>query len=102
MSSYKIKITEQADIDIVNLHSFIAETCKSPLTAKCYVNGLFAAIKVLSYSAGSYSISTQKSILRFGYNARKINYKKMAIVYTIHGDSVLIQRVIPGSLISRL
>lgn len=102
MKFYAIRISNQADIDIENLHFYIFENCKSPITAKRYIQGLYFQIKSLSHSAESFSISTHKFILQYGYNARRINDKKMAIIYTVHGKTVLIRRVIPGALITSL
>jgi hypothetical protein len=59
-------------------------------------------LKSLSHSAESYPISSLKAILQYGYNARRINYKKMAIIYTVHQKTVLVRRVIPGALIPEL
>ncbi len=64
--------------------------------------GLFNQIKSLTHTAESYPISATKTISHYGYNARRINYKKMAIVYTVHGKTVLIHRVLPSALISGL
>jgi plasmid stabilization system protein ParE len=102
MRSYTIRITKQADFDIENLHFYIVEICKSPITAKRYIQGLFNQIKSLTHTAESYPISATKTISQYGYNARRINYKKMAIIYTVHGKTVLIHRVLPGALISGL
>ena len=99
MKVYSIRISIQADIDIENLHFYIFENCKSPIAAKQYIEGIYYRMKSLSHSAESFPISTQKNILQYGYNARRINYKKMAIIYTVHGKMVLVHRVIPGSLI---
>ena len=100
MKSFTIRTSEQAHIDIENLHFYIFETCKSPITSKRFIDGLFHKIKSLSHTAESYPISSLKSILQYGYNARRINYKKMTIIYTVHQKTVLIHRVIPGALIS--
>jgi len=100
MKSYTIRISTQADIDIQNLNFYISEICKSPITAKQYIEGLFNHIKSLSHSAESYPIPTAKTISQYGYNTRRINYKKMTIVYTVHGNTVLINRVISGALIT--
>jgi plasmid stabilization system protein ParE len=102
MKFYSVRISTQADNDIENLHFYIFENCKSPITAKRYIEGIYYKMKSLSHSAESFPISTQKSILQYGYNARRINYKKMAIIYTVHGKTILIRRVIPGALISDL
>lgn len=102
MKSYTIRISKQADIDIENLHFYIFEICKSPITSKRYIEGIFLKIKSLAHSAESYPITSIKSILQYGYNARRINYKKMAIIYIVHQKTVLIHRVISGTLISEL
>jgi len=102
MKSFTIRISKQADLDIENLHLYIFEICKSPITSKRYVEGIFNKIKSLTHSAESYPISSFKSILQYGYNARRINYKKMAIIYTVHQKTVLIHRIISGTLISEL
>lgn len=90
MKSYTIRTTKQAERDIDNLHYFIYEICKSPITSKRYISGLFVEIKSLSHTAESYKISTHKSVLKYGYNARRVNYRKIAIVYTLHRNIVLI------------
>ncbi len=99
MKAYDIRISKQADIDIENLHIYISEICKSPITAKRYILGLYSAINSLSRSAENYPISSLRSILYYGYNARRINYKKMSVIYTIHNNIVLVNRVIPGAVI---
>ncbi len=102
MKSYTIRTSKQAHIDIENLQLYIFETCKSPITAKRYIEGIYGKIKSLSHSAESYPIASLKSILKYGYNARRINYKKMAVIYTVHQKTVLIHRIIPGTLIPEL
>ncbi len=73
MKSFTIRISKQADIDIESLNYYILEICKSPITSKRYIDGIFHKIKSLSYSAESYPISTQKSKLQYGYNTRRLN-----------------------------
>jgi len=102
MKSYKIRISIQADKDIENLHFYIFEVCKSPITSRRYIEGIISEIISLSHSADSFPVSTLKSVSKYGYNARRINYKKVTIIYTIHRNIVLIQRVIPGTLLSDL
>jgi plasmid stabilization system protein ParE len=99
MKVYAVKISMQANSDIENLHSYIYEHCKSPLTAKRYVEGLYLRIKSLAHSAESFPISSQRSVLQYGFNARRINYKKIAIIFTVHDKTVLIRRLTPGTLI---
>lgn len=102
MKLYIIRTSKQADKDIENLHDFIYEKCKSPLTSKRYIEGILSQLKTLTRSAESYPISTVKSIYHYGFNARAIYYRKMTIIYTIHGRTVLIKRIIPSALINEL
>ena len=102
MKSYTIRISKQADFDIENLHFYICEICKSPITSKRYIEGIYYKIKSLTHSAESYPISSINSILKYGYNARRINYKRVAIIYTVHQKTVFIHRVISGTLITEL
>ena len=99
MNTYMLRISKKADKDIENLHFYIFEICKSPITAKRFIEGLYSTIKSLAYSAESFPISNLKSILLYGYNARRINFKKVTIIFTIHGNTVLIHRVIPWTMI---
>jgi len=100
MKHFNIRISAQADFDIDNLHHYIFEICKSPLTSKLYIEGIYSEILGLSVSAESLPVSELKVVLKYGHNSRRINYKKMAIVYTIHNDIVLIHRVVPGSMLT--
>jgi hypothetical protein len=102
MNHYSVRTTIQADIDIEGIHYFIFQTCKSPLTSKRFIEGIFQEILSLTYLAESFPVSTSRSILQYGFNARRINFKKMAIIYTVHDKTVLIQRVIPGALVSEI
>lgn len=99
MKHYSVKISEAAFKDIENLQFSIVTKFKSPLTAHKHVKGIMEVIKSLRISAESYPISLQENILFYGINARRRNYKKMAIVYTIHEDLVMIRRVLTSPLI---
>ncbi len=100
MRHFNVRTTSQADLDIENLHFYIFEICKSPLTSKQYIEGIYSEITQLSFSAESFPVSTLNSVIKFGHNARRINYKKMSIIFTIHDNIVLIHRIIPGSMLT--
>jgi plasmid stabilization system protein ParE len=93
--TYRIHYSPDAESDIKELFNIIAHHYKSPLTAGRYVQGLYNEIMRLSSLAESLPIQTQGSLLRFGSNVRRINYKKMAVVYTVHGRFVYIHRILP-------
>lgn len=98
MKKYTVQISIYAFNDIENLRFAISEIFKSPRTAVVYVEELRKEINFLAISADSLPVSTLNSVTKYGHNARRINYKKMSIVFTIHNDIVLIHRVIPASM----
>ena len=100
MRKYKIVFSQQAVDDRSDLFNFITLECKSLVTAKKYLKGIQAAIKNLEYSAESYQIQTSHFFLRYGSNVRRTNYKRMAIIYTVHSGIVYIHRIIASALIT--
>lgn len=102
MKNYLIEFSETSLSDIDDLAHVIHDLYKAPLTAKKYVKGLKMEIKKLEITAESLPIQTRKSLTKYGHNVRRLNYKKMAIIYTIHQNTVLIHRVIPSNTISGL
>ena len=101
MKTYQVRTSNRADQNIENLNIYIVETCKSPLTSKNYIQGIYSQIISLKYSADSFPVSTLPFVLKYGFNARCVYYKKMTIIYTVHQNIVLIQRVIPGALVRK-
>jgi len=84
---------------IKNLYDFIDLTCKSPRTAKKYVLGLRDEIKKLSYSADSYLVQNNPNYEKYGINIRRLNYKKMTVLFTLKNNVVIINRIVPSALI---
>ena len=100
MNRYKILITIDAKQDIKQLSDLIKYQYKSPLTAFSYIQGLIDQINKLEVSAETYIIQTRKSLMVYGLNVRRINYRKMTIIYTVSNYTVYIHRIIPSSTIS--
>jgi len=73
MKTYQVSTTHQADLDIENLHFYIVETCKSPVTSKNYIRGIYSQIISLKYSAESFPVSTLSSVLKYGFNGPFFN-----------------------------
>jgi len=99
---FRIVYSEAAKEDIMELTDFISFSCKAPKTSKDYMKALFNKIKSLSDSADSFPLYNRKSFIQYGFNVRRINYKKIIIIYTLHGNLVLIHRIISGSLIAEI
>jgi plasmid stabilization system protein ParE len=99
---YKIIYSEVAKEDLSELTDIITYDYGMPTTAFNYANGIVGAINSLKRFPYAYPIRRNISLQRFGHNVRRINYKKMAIIYTIHGDVVYIHRIVPGASITGL
>jgi len=60
-------------------------------------------LKKLHLYPAAFPYCQNKSVTEaYGVNARRINFKKMAIIYTIHGSTVYVHRVIAASMITDL
>jgi hypothetical protein len=88
-----------AQKDIYQVIDHISNVYKAPLTAEKFLIGLYDNIFSLENMAESIRISNKSDILKYGINARSIVYKKLIIVYTVHGKIVLVKSVISGALI---
>lgn len=97
---YRLEYSQEAYMDIQELADVIKYTYKMPNTAEKYMRGLYQKIGQLARSPQSYAIQTSAFFQRYGTNARRINYKKMAIIYTVHAGIVYIHRIIPANLIT--
>lgn len=102
MEKYKILLSEMARSDIDNLSDVILIDYQAPITAFRYVQGLIDEIKRLKWSAESYAIQTNKFLQQYGPEPRRLNYKKMAIIYNVINEVVYIRRVIPANTIANL
>ncbi|HBG40914.1 MAG TPA: hypothetical protein DDW85_05830 [Porphyromonadaceae bacterium] len=78
---YRIKYSKDAYIDMQRLSDVIMYTYKMPKTAE------------------SYATQTSSFFQAYGNNVRRLNYKKMAIIYTTNNHIVHIHRIIPANMI---
>ena len=99
MKIYKIVYSQEAIADRNELFDVIRYDFHAPLTAFKYTQELIDTIKKLQFFPEAYPVQTQPALFRFGTNVRRINYKKMAIIYTIHSDLVYIHRIMAGALL---
>ncbi|MDR1811103.1 MAG: type II toxin-antitoxin system RelE/ParE family toxin [Prevotella sp.] len=100
--NYKIEYSADSHRDVSDLYEVILYEYFAPATAKRYVKGIIDTVNTLKKDAPIYQIQTRASLRQYGQNVRRINYKKMSIIYTIHGDVVYIHRIVASSLISGL
>ena len=97
---YRVELLPEAHEDLGELAYTIAYTYGMPKTSEKYVRELRAVIESLQQNPERYAVRNCYSLLQYGYNVRRVNYKKMAIIYTIDSLVVSIHRVIPSSLIT--
>ena len=99
---YNIFLSNEANTDFDEYIDYILYTCNAPVTAAKHYAGLLNEISKLEKYADIYPIQTHKSLLQYGINVRRLNYKKMVILYTIHGKIVYIHRIVAASMITDL
>ncbi len=99
MKRYAVRITKEAQNDIYQVIDHISTIYKANLTAEIFLIGLYDAIFSLENMAESLRISTKSDTLKYGINARSIVFKKLVIVYTVHGKIVIVKAIIAGALI---
>ncbi|GHV11450.1 hypothetical protein FACS1894162_6900 [Bacteroidia bacterium] len=99
---YRVELSQQSIDDLENLADTISYTYSSPLTSKRYMKGLKAKINSLANNPEAYPIRFNRSFSQYGTFVRRVNYKKMAIIYSVDDNTVCIQRVIASSLITEL
>ena len=100
MRKNSIRITDTALQDIENVHDYIAYELFEPITADKYIRSIYDAIKHLSIYGASIAVSERDSLLlQYGSTVRNINYKKMAIIYTVESNEIIIQRIMAATLI---
>jgi plasmid stabilization system protein ParE len=99
---YRVKLTDEAKNDLDRYIHHIHSVYHAPLTALKHYIGLSNTINILKHAPDSYPIQTRTSLQQFGANVRRINFKKMAIIFTIHDDVVYIHRIIAGAMITGL
>jgi len=97
--TYRIELSEQADTDLVRLAHTIKYEFVAPLTSFKYIRELKAVIKSLETNPERNAVRDNHFLLQFDTNVRRVNYKKMAIIYTNHNDLVYIHRIMAGALL---
>ena len=99
MNKYSVVISEQAQQDLRDLSNAISFEYKSPLTAIKYLRGIYDEMKKLRLIAGLLPIQKSAYFLQYGFNVRRLKYKKMTIIYTVIDNAVYIIQVISSSTI---
>lgn len=98
MRQFEVKVSDPALEDADKVYDYICNQLYAPLTAARYYQGLINKIHSLERGADSIAVDLILSSL-FGIPIRRINYKKLAILYSINDDTVIIERVIPQKMV---
>ena len=98
MKRFEISLTPEAQRDASMLRYAIIFKYRAPLTAKRYLEGLNKKMKLLEVGADSIQIDAEQTE-RYGFEIRRINYKEMAILYSIESEKVLVQQITPQNLV---
>ena len=96
--SREIQYLEQAKEDIELLNDYIENQCHAPLTALRYIDGLRGRIQWLRNNAELFPVVPELSF-SMGYPIRRLNYEKMAVLYSIDEEVVNIHRIMSQSMI---
>ena len=99
---YKVKMSVDANADFGNYLDYIIYECDAPMTAAKHKAEILDALLELKKNPYINPIRHNESLREFGMNVRRVNYKKMAILYTIHDDVVYVHRILASSLITDL
>jgi len=102
MNKYTVVISEQAQQDLRDLSNTISFEYKSPATAIKYLREIYSEMETLSTHAENYTIQKSSYFNQYGFNIRRLNYNKMAIIYTVINTTAYIKRVVPSSTITSL
>jgi plasmid stabilization system protein ParE len=96
---YNLIITDAAQNDIDGYIDTIIYTYDAPITAKKHYDGLYDELRRIQKAPLINAIRHNASLLQYGTNVRRANYKKMTIIYTVYGYSIYVHRVIAQSMI---
>ena len=97
--NYNLIITENAQNDIDGYVDTIINSYDAPKTAKKHYDALYEVFRKIKKYPTANPIRYNTYLSQYGYNVRRVNFKKMAIIYTINKNTIYIHRVIPSGLI---
>ena len=96
---YEVIVLPAAEVEFYNYIDYIYYACDAPLTAIKHYNEILELLYSLEKHAEIYQIEYLPSLQKYGNNVRRLNYKKMSIIYTIRDKIVYVHRIMAASLI---
>lgn len=100
MARFRVLVTNSAEQDIVSIVQYIREELHSPLTAKRYYEGLMGHLHWLAEHASVLPIQPDSPLYNGVLPTRRLNYKNVAIIYTISGRDVYVYHIVAQKLIT--
>ena len=100
MQKYNVIVSSDATTDLDEIADYIASIYR-PETGHKYVDRILGKISSLSYSAGTYRISPYIMARMIHPEAKTMNIinHKWTLVFHIEQSNVIVDRIIPSSLI---
>jgi len=99
---YTIKPSVKSKEDFKAYIDYIKIECGMPMTAAKHYDGILECFATLQANPFINSVRNTPSLLQFGMNVRRHNFKKMAIIYTVNNDTIYIHRIVASSMIACL
>lgn len=99
MNNYKLNVKQEVFDDIENIRQFIVSVGSKDLAIQ-YTEYLIAEIEKLTYLADKMQLSKWKVAKKYHPQARRLITKnrKWNIVYHIQGEFVVVDKIIPSSM----
>jgi plasmid stabilization system protein ParE len=99
---YRAVMSDDAQNDYDEYIDYILNDCCAPITAAKHYAGIKDIISWLSENPYVNAIRYNTSLLKYGMNVRRANYKKISIVYTVHENFIYIHRILAASMITEI
>jgi len=96
---YEVVISDVADSDFADYLEVIISEYKSLDTATKHYDGIMKTIRKLRKNPFVNAIRDNLSLRKYGYDIRRVNFQKMAIIYTVYENTIYIHRIMPGSMV---
>ena len=96
---YEVVISDVADSDFADYLEVIINEYKSLDTATKHYDGIMKTIRELRKNPFVNAIRDNVSLRKYGYGIRRVNFQKMAIIYTVYESTIYIHRIMPASMI---
>ena len=94
MKIYKVLIKESALSEIDSIADAILNVSESFNIVEKYIDGLYTEIQRLSIYGASLPVCRNKDITaKYGDNIHGMNYKKIAVLFYVENNYILIQEI---------